>query len=96
MWTTTFGGLNNSYIRNIKISTLCFKPKQDSLLISHSTNRYHMVAHIPIWDTNEQEKQINTVEVTSSLSFSFDSALQALCKARISCTHSQTRRYCSQ
>ena len=46
-----------------------------------------MVAHIPIQDTNEQEKQINTVDVTSSVLFSFDSALQALCKSRISCTH---------
>jgi len=55
-----------------------------------------MVAHIPIQDTNEQEKQINTVDVTSSVLFSFDSALQALCKSRISCTHSQTRTESSQ
>lgn len=66
-------------------------------MISHSTNRYHMVAH----HTNSGHKgtrdtEINTVGVTSSLSFSFDSALQALCKSRISCTHSPTRTKYSQ
>jgi hypothetical protein len=35
--------------------------------------------------------KIITIDVTSSFSFSFDVTLQALCKARISCTNSQTR-----
>ena len=37
--------------------------------VSRSTNRYHMVAQIPVQDTDEQEKQIITIDVTSSLSF---------------------------
>jgi hypothetical protein len=43
-----------------------------------------------------KDLKIITIDVISSLSFSFDITLQALCKARISCTHRQTRTKCSQ